>query len=350
MPPKVNGLSLQDLVKTEVHKAVKHHAGEIQEIKSLMQAELDTAHQLLLGALARIACLEEKHNKVNLSTSPSSSVFSSPHSKSSSICRHFLQNRCSYGSDCKFSHEGRKRESSFNSAVSDLISFTESDKQQQSSELDQASLQPADKALSLNKVHLPNIKNTLLPCGASSQVQFSPDASQPTSPAPSPAPPSTPSSSSSADTQASKTSSKTPPEDVAWLNKMLNKVTALEGKYANQFSPWKDEGGVTHSAKVWTPTLDFSQIKPGLLRTLPKPDKFPLYGCSPESDFYHKCIDTIHGRRPKFECEMPFGSTAAFQTNLGIISVPADPIGGFVYKSGYGDSTVYQLHAQQSFL
>ena len=51
MPAKVNGLSLQDIVKTEVHKAVKHHAGEIEEIKSLMQAELDTAHQLLLGAL-----------------------------------------------------------------------------------------------------------------------------------------------------------------------------------------------------------------------------------------------------------------------------------------------------------
>ena len=153
MPAKVNGLSLQDIVKTEVHKAVKHHAGEIEEIKSLMQAELDTAHQLLLGALARIACLEEKHNKVNLSTSPSSSVFSSPHSKSSSICRHFLQNRCSYGSDCKFSHEGRKRESSFNSAVSDLISFTESDKQQ-STELDQvASSQLTKHSLSTRYIY-----------------------------------------------------------------------------------------------------------------------------------------------------------------------------------------------------
>ena len=175
MPAKVNGLSLQDLVKREVDKAVNQQASEIEEIKSLMQAELETAHQLLLGALARIACLEEEVSKVHLSNTPSSSAFSSPHSKSSSTCRHFLQNRCTYGNDCKFSHEERKRESSFNSAVSDLISFTESDTEHRT-ELDQASLKPADKALSLNKVYLPNIKNTLLPCSASSQAQFSSDA------------------------------------------------------------------------------------------------------------------------------------------------------------------------------
>ena len=132
MPAKVNGISLQELVKREVDKTVSQQANEIDEIKSILQAELETAHQLLLGALARIKCLEEEVNKFHLSTSPSSSVFSSPHNKSSSICRHFLQNKCTYGNDCKFSHEGRKRESSFNSAVSDLISFTESDKQQSS--------------------------------------------------------------------------------------------------------------------------------------------------------------------------------------------------------------------------
>ena len=141
MPAKVNGISLQELVKREVDKTVSQQANEIDEIKSILQAELETAHQLLLGALARIKCLEEEVNKFHLSTSPSSSVFSSQHSKSSSICRHFLQDRCTYGNDCKFSHEGRKRESSFNSAVSDLISFTESDKQQ-STELDQDSLKP----------------------------------------------------------------------------------------------------------------------------------------------------------------------------------------------------------------
>lgn len=333
--PKINGTSLSDLVKREVDKAVHLQASEIDEIKSIMQAELETAHQLLLGALARITCLEEEVNKVHLSNTSSSSVFSTPHSKSSSTCRHYLKNRCTYGTNCKFSHEDRKSESKFNLADSELESSTESAKQHRT-EQDQASLKTADNALIPNKVHLPNIKNVLLPCSASSQAQSSSDANQPASPTPSPTPPQTPSTSSSASTPTSKSSSKTSPRDVAWLNKMLNKVTALEEKYANQFSPWKDEGGIIHSAKVWTPTLDFSQIKPSLLRTLPKPGNFPLYGCSPDSNFYHKCIDTMTGRRPKFECPMPFGSKAAFETNLGIISMPADPIGGFVYKSGSG--------------
>ena len=181
MPAKVNGISLQELVKREVDKTVSQQANEIDEIKSILQAELETAHQLLLGALARIKCLEEEVNKFHLSTSPSSSVFSSPHNKSSSICRHFLQNKCTYGNDCKFSHEGRKRESSFNSAVSDLISFTESDKEQRT-EQDQASNKTADSALIPKKALLPNIKNILLPCSASSQAQSSSAASQSASP------------------------------------------------------------------------------------------------------------------------------------------------------------------------
>ena len=149
------------------------------------------------------------------------------------------------------------------------------------------------------------------------------------------------STSGSASIPTSTSTSKTSPRDVAWHKKMLEKVTALEEKYGDQYSPWKDEDGIIHSAKVMIPKVDFSMVKPSILRALPKPGNFPLHGCSPDPNFYHKCIDTMAGRRPKFDCPMPFGSKAAFETNLGLTSVPEEPIGGFVYKSGSNDSTVW---------
>ena len=60
MPAKINGVNLSDLVKREVEKSVQLQTSELNEMKCIMQAELDTAHQLLLGALARISCLEKE--------------------------------------------------------------------------------------------------------------------------------------------------------------------------------------------------------------------------------------------------------------------------------------------------
>ena len=72
MPSRINGVNLTDLVRKEVEKSVQLQTNELTEMKSIMQAELDTAHQLLLGALARISCLErelQKFQPTNTSTS-----------------------------------------------------------------------------------------------------------------------------------------------------------------------------------------------------------------------------------------------------------------------------------------
>ena len=136
-------------------------------------------------------------------------------------------------------------------------------------------------------------------------------------------------------------------QDVTWHKKLL-KVKVLEEKYADQYSPRMDEDGIIHSGKVMIPKIDLSKIKPHVLRSLPKPGIYPLHGCSPDPDFFNKCIDG--GQRTKFECLLPFGKKPAFDTNLGLVAVPKEPIGGFVYKSGSLESTVWQLHAEPLYI
>ena len=98
------------------------------------------------------------------------------------------------------------------------------------------------------------------------------------------------------------------------------------------------------------PKIDFSKIKPHVLRSLPKPGIYPLRGCSPDPDFYNKGIDTMGGRRTKFECPLPFGKKPAFDTNLVLVAVPKEPIGGYIYKSGSLESTIWQLYAEPFYI
>ena len=97
-----------------------------------------------------------------------------------------------------------------------------------------------------------------------------------------------------------------------------------------------DDNGVIHSAKVMVPRIDFSKVKPHLHRNLPKPCYYPLHSCSPDPDFYHKATQSMgyeRGCRRKFECLIPFGLKAAFDTNLGPVAVPEEPIGGYIFTN-----------------
>ena len=61
--------------------------------------------------------------------------------------------------------------------------------------------------------------------------------------------------------------------------------------------------------------------------------------------FYHDYTERINydgGRLPKFEVPSPFGFKAGFHTNLGIVSFPDAPIGGY--------TSTWQLYAEAVYL
>ena len=125
-----------------------------------------------------------------------------------------------------------------------------------------------------------------------------------------------------------------------------------------------EEGGVIHSAQVAIPMVDFSKVKPHLHRKLPKPESVPVQACSIDPTFYTSCTICANARSqgfqqwshghcacaPPFELLFPFGTLPGFVTSLGVVAVPEEPIGGYVYEGGAGDRTKWRLHAQAVFI
>ena len=68
MGPKINGHNIPELVKLEVQKTVNDQKNELLEMKNRLEAQLDRSHELLLGALARVTCLETEISKYHQNT------------------------------------------------------------------------------------------------------------------------------------------------------------------------------------------------------------------------------------------------------------------------------------------
>ena len=61
--------------------------------------------------------------------------------------------------------------------------------------------------------------------------------------------------------------------------------------------------------------------------------------------------ETEHDSRSQFtESKFPFGALPGFETSLGVVAVPEEPIGGYVYAGGAGDATEWRLHAEAIYL
>ena len=115
-------------------------------------------------------------------------------------------------------------------------------------------------------------------------------------------------------------------------------------------------------------------MKPHLHRKLPKPDLLPVQACSIDPALYHKCTGSIqcgkdydgsrhkgeftpsatyaaHDSSSQFtESSSPFGALPGFVTSQGVVAVPGEPIGGYVYAGGAGDGTVWRLHADSVYI
>ena len=143
-------------------------------------------------------------------------------------------------------------------------------------------------------------------------------------------------------------------EEDEWLEDMVVEIERLEAKYGAK-NKSVEEGGVVHSAQVAIPRIDFSKVKPHLHKKLPQPSKVRVQGCSPDPDTYQRHLECPRCSWRKGEssfdvCESPFGYLPGFLTSSGVVAVPEDPIGGYVYAGGYGSASQWQLHAEDVYI
>ena len=363
MPPTINNSPVKDLLKNE--------------IQQYLQVELDNFHNLLLGSLARISCLEKEVDDLRgqaeaqattpiAQSSRSSATSSPPIQRSNSICRHWLRNRCSYNQICRFKHEmdiqqpekkqtcSKPNDQNFGSAGSDDRDGSNKDN----------SNNDVDKVNSTS--FWPNIQSVLLPKPLKTSSEESRYPSSPAVPtmsakvhkrivsAAQPAskeddPEFGAASAAAAFHKSNQSAAIT--QDTFCPETLASKIDQIQKKYTNSYKP-KTVNGITYSANVYTPSIDFAKIRPHLYRNLPKPENFAIHGCSQKPDFYLLCTESTPFRQnkvPKFETEFPFGSAPGFLSNLGITGVPTVPIGGYIYDGGAGQNTSYVLYAEPSY-
>ena len=153
------------------------------------------------------------------------------------------------------------------------------------------------------------------------------------------------------------------PKEDKWIKDMVVAINKLEVKYGAKVKP-SEEDGVIHSAQVAIPMVNFSKVNPHLLRKLPKPESVPVQACSIDPTLYTSCTICANSRSqgiqhperhsacaPPFELSpFPFGALPGFVTSQGVVAVPGEPIGGYVYAGGTGEGTVWQLHEETVFV
>ena len=112
----------------------------------------------------------------------------------------------------------------------------------------------------------------------------------------------------------------------------------------------------SHSTQSIVPKVAWEKVNMAALKKLPAPTTFPVQTASPSSQFYNKtegcpsgCPQYEAGRRRECSCRLgfdkpnPFGSLLGFKSNMGVVSVPSEPLFGHIWDT---DTSSWILHAE----
>ena len=140
--------------------------------------------------------------------------------------------------------------------------------------------------------------------------------------------------------------------DPNWKMKALRKLIDPQLVFAwdNAFTIFDDDPCDDDQTQYQPPvityhTIDLQNVNARFIENIPKPTYFPIHGVSPDPDFYHKWYPSAepYKRDLKFLKPNPFGGAYGYQTNIGIVPPPTDPIHGYIWTEQYGGTFV--LHA-----
>ena len=106
--------------------------------------------------------------------------------------------------------------------------------------------------------------------------------------------------------------------------------------YDSIFSDAKDDSVDVDNIKYPAPvniyhTIDLSNVNARFIENIPKPNCFPVLGVSQNPDFYHKRYDREDSTK-SFLSSFPHGGLYGYETNLGIVAPPTEPIHGYVWS------------------
>ena len=364
MPPKINGSSLADLVKQAVQREVAPQLNELQE--------------LLQEALARIKSLEKEI--VECKATPRAPRLPSTPSSSTSVCRHWLRKRCTWKDQCRFSHGGEASDADSEGSYSAVINAKDLDEEEMLTKVAEVTSSSSSCEVKLNssEVVVECLINSNLPGGdfcAAGVLQPEPVGGIAVTAG------ALARTGFDSDVKPHGVLHCTMVEDLVcdivhkavdavemhkekeWLDQMSANVDTIQARFLARYSPQKEgDADIIHSAQVAIPRIDFSKVKPHLHKKLPQPVSIAVQGCysdpaSQSQETCSKCLWRLgdrNGNSSEYnkycKCGFPFGTLPGFNTSVGVVAVPKDPIGGYVYAGGTGDKTTWRLHADEIFI